>query len=155
MEELSAYAKEEYRAGQVAQADRDLCLNSEQLLADAQSRFAINKREFALARDYFYPNSGRRPLPKTSEQQAEYAKKVAEVVRSNLVLLDSVAENSTAVVDIHVSRFGDVISYDLTQRSGSAIWDQAVLRALEKTERLPLDFNQTIPSRIEMAFRPK
>jgi TonB family protein len=96
-----------------------------------------------------------RPLTKTAEERAAYAKVLADAVRKNVVLPENIEGNPTAVVSVQVSRAGEIVSYQLSQPSDSSMWDQAVLRALERTGTLPLDFDRTIPSRIEMAFRPR
>jgi colicin import membrane protein len=39
--------------------------------------------------------------------------------------------------------------------SGSKAWDEAVLRALDKTEVLPRDTDGRVPSPVVIEFKPK
>jgi colicin import membrane protein len=43
----------------------------------------------------------------------------------------------------------------LLASSGSQAWDDAVLRAIDRTEVLPLDEKGKIPSVMDIGFRPK
>ena len=80
-------------------------------------------------------------------------------VKPNITFSDaqkqSIDGNPTAEVEVICSPSGQIVGMKLTQSSGVAAWDQAVLKALEKTGTLPRDENGTIPSRIPFAFRPK
>jgi hypothetical protein len=46
-------------------------------------------------------------------------------------------------------------SKKLIQSSGNKAWDDAVLRALDKTESLPRDVDGRVPSTLEIGFRPQ
>jgi colicin import membrane protein len=50
---------------------------------------------------------------------------------------------------------GTVISKRLLQSSGSKVWDDAVLRAIERTEVLPRDTDGRAPPQFEIGFRPR
>ncbi|HWP19470.1 MAG TPA: TonB C-terminal domain-containing protein [Burkholderiaceae bacterium] len=41
------------------------------------------------------------------------------------------------------------------KQSGNAEWDQAVMRAIDKTQTLPRDENGRVPSPIVITFRPR
>ena len=69
--------------------------------------------------------------------------------------LQSVRGNPAAEVEVTCSPSGQIISIKLTQSSGNAAWDQAVLKAIEKTGTLPRDENGKIPSKIPFVFRPR
>jgi colicin import membrane protein len=43
----------------------------------------------------------------------------------------------------------------LVKSSGSKAWDEAVVRALERTESLPPDTDGRYPSPVDIAFKPK
>jgi colicin import membrane protein len=69
--------------------------------------------------------------------------------------LQSVRGNPAAEVEVTCSPSGQIIGMKLTQSSGNAAWDQAVLKAIEKTANLPRDENGKIPSKIPFVFRPR
>jgi len=49
------------------------------------------------------------------------------------------------------------INHDLTpfNSSGNKAWDEAVLKAIDKTATLPRDEDGRVPSVLEISFRPK
>ena len=69
--------------------------------------------------------------------------------------LQSVRGNPAAEVEVICSPSGQITGMKLTQSSGNAAWDQAVLKAIEKTGTLPRDENGKIPSKIPFVFRPR
>jgi colicin import membrane protein len=54
-----------------------------------------------------------------------------------------------------VSPDGTILGAKLLKKSGQADWDEAVLKAIEKTEKLPLDTDGRIPPVIIMDLRPR
>ena len=69
--------------------------------------------------------------------------------------LQSVRGNPAAEVEVICSPSGQITGMKLTQSSGNSAWDQAVLKAIEKTGTLPRDENGKIPSKIPFVFRPR
>jgi colicin import membrane protein len=69
--------------------------------------------------------------------------------------MQSVKGNPAAEVEVICSPSGQIMGMKLTQSSGNAAWDQAVMAAIEKTAQLPRDENGNIPSRIPFVFRPR
>jgi len=99
--------------------------------------------------------SASRPIQKTPAEKAAYGVKLAAAIRRNLIHAGPMEGNPSAVVDVRVAFSGLILRYELVKSSGFATWDQAVLRAIEKTGTLPLDFDGSVPSRLELEFRPK
>jgi len=58
-------------------------------------------------------------------------------------------------VEIRTTPSGIMLSPRIIQSSGIKTWDEAVLRAIEKTGSLPKDIDGTVPPSIIMGFRPK
>jgi TonB family protein len=100
----------------------------------------------------FATRYGTEPRP-SSEDSASYAARIAAAVRMNLVHSSSIAGNPVAVVDVRVDEAGRILSVTLISSSGVLSWDEAVLKAIDKTGVLPLDGGK-IPPRLELAFRP-
>jgi colicin import membrane protein len=86
---------------------------------------------------------------------AGYAGRIIARLKPNLHLIDSVPGNPEAVVSIQCSPDGTIIARKITKSSGSAVWDQAVLRAIDSTSVLPRDTDGKIPNPIELAWKPQ
>jgi colicin import membrane protein len=50
---------------------------------------------------------------------------------------------------------GTIIGRKLLKSSGSPLWDETVLRAIDKTEVLPRDTDGRVPSSMSIDFRPQ
>ena len=61
------------------------------------------------------------------------------MVRPKIVFTDDVPGNPVAEVEVRTDELGLIISRRITRSSGVKSWDEAVLRALDRTERLPSD----------------
>jgi colicin import membrane protein len=92
---------------------------------------------------------------KSAGPSASYAGRVIARVKPNIVFTEAISGNPTAVIEVRTSPDGTVISRKLTQSSGVKDWDEAVLRAIDKTEMLPRDTDGRVPSPLEISFRPK
>lgn len=84
-----------------------------------------------------------------------YGGRVAAKVRPNIVYPDTVSGNPRAVVQVRAAPDGTIVGTKLIQSSGNKAWDDAVLRALDKTESLPRDEDGRVPSSLEIGFRPQ
>lgn len=86
---------------------------------------------------------------------ATYAGRIIARVKPNIVFTEAISGNPTAVVEVRAAADGTVLSSKLTQSSGIKAWDDAVLRAIDKTEKLPRDTDGNVPSPLVISFRPK
>lgn len=84
-----------------------------------------------------------------------YAGRIRARIKPNIVFTADIAGNPTATVEVRVSPDGTIISRSLLKSSGIAAWDEAVLKAVDKTEVLPRDVDGQVPSSMEISFRPK
>jgi colicin import membrane protein len=76
-------------------------------------------------------------------------------VRPNIVFSEDLSGNPTAEVEVRMAPDGTITSKRLVKSSGVRAWDDAVLRALDKTEVLPRDVDGRIHSPVVIEFRPK
>ena len=90
-----------------------------------------------------------------SGPSGSYGSKVAAKVKPNIVYPDAVVGNPRAVVQVRAAPDGTIVGKKLVQSSGNKMWDDAVLRALDKTETLPRDIDGRVPSSLEIGFRPQ
>ncbi|MDO8459111.1 MAG: cell envelope integrity protein TolA [Burkholderiaceae bacterium] len=84
-----------------------------------------------------------------------YGGRVSARIKPNIVFTEDIAGNPTATVEVRTSPDGTIVGRKLTKSSGVKAWDEAVLRAVDKTETLPRDTDGRVPSSLEINFRPK
>lgn len=92
---------------------------------------------------------------KSSGPSASYGGRIRAKIRPNIVFTDDIQGNPTAIVEVRTSPDGTIISRKLTHSSGVPSWDEAVLRAIDKTEVLPRDTDGRVPPYLSLEFRPK
>ncbi len=92
---------------------------------------------------------------RSSGPSASYAGKVAARVKPNIVFTDDIAGNPMADVEVRAAPDGTIVGARLLKSSGVKAWDDAVLKAIVKTEKLPLDTDGRAPSTLVIGFRPK
>ena len=76
-------------------------------------------------------------------------------MRPNIVYPDAVSGNPRAEVEVRAAPDGTIVGVRIVQSSGNKSWDEAVVRALHKTETLPRDVDGRVPSSLVIGFRPK
>lgn len=84
-----------------------------------------------------------------------YGGRISARIKPNIVFTDSIAGNPVAEVDVRLAPNGSILSRRLTKSSGVKSWDEAVLKAIDKTEKLPPDTDGRVPSSLTIGFRPK
>ena len=92
---------------------------------------------------------------KASGPSASYAGRIRGKVKPNIVFGDDIPGNPMAEVEVKCAPDGTILSKRLLQSSGHKSWDDAVIKALEKTEVLPRDVDGRVPSVMVISFRPK
>jgi colicin import membrane protein len=86
---------------------------------------------------------------------AEYAGRVVGRVRPQIeVPREMIDGNPVAEVEVRCAPDGHIVSKRLIKPSGVRIWDEGVLRAIDKTEVLPLEEGRC-PSPMILSFRPR
>jgi colicin import membrane protein len=93
--------------------------------------------------------------PKSAGPSASYAGRVIARIRPNIVLIDDVPGNPRTEVEVRLAPDGTILSTTVTQSSGIKAWDDAVLRAFDRTQVLPRDTDGTVPSRMTIGLRPR
>lgn len=114
------------------------------------------KRMAGLAGGTGAPNSSG-SAAQASGPSAGYAGRIIARVKPNIVFADAdtVVGNPVADVEVRTSPDGTIISRRLVKSSGVPAYDEAVLKALDKTEVLPKDVDGTVPRSMIIGFRPK
>ncbi len=95
----------------------------------------------------------------TAQQSAgpspSYGGRIRAKVRPNIVFTEDVGGNTSAEVEVRSAPDGTILSRKLVKSSGVKAWDDAVLKAIDKTETLPRDVDGRVPSPLVISFRPK
>ena len=84
-----------------------------------------------------------------------YGGRVRARVKPNIVFTDDVPGNPVAEVEVRTSPDGTIIARKVVKSSGVKAWDEAVLKAIDKTEVLPRDTDGRVPPALIIEFRPK
>ena len=94
---------------------------------------------------------------KSSGPSASYAGRISKIIRDNITFPpDQLSTNPETRVLVTTNSDGLILTRRIIQSSGVKAWDDAVIRALEKTVRLPKDENGRMPDDgFNIAFRPK
>lgn len=92
---------------------------------------------------------------KSAGPSASYAGRIKARILPNIVFPDSVSGNPQATVEVKAGPDGTIIGRRLLKSSGVPAWDEAVLRAIDKTEVLPRDTDGRVPPSFEISFRPR
>ena len=90
-----------------------------------------------------------------SGPSASYAGRIIARLRPNVTLIDSVPGNPGVEVEIRCAPDGTIIGRRITKASGSQVWDDAVIRAIDKTGTLPRDTNGKALDSITIIWHPQ
>ncbi|WP_310737545.1 cell envelope integrity protein TolA [Inhella gelatinilytica] len=152
---------EQRRKDELARAERDKAKAQEQEKArerEAQRRAEVQRQENLRRIQGMAGASGGPQATGTALQSSgpasNYAGRIKARVRPNIVFGETVAGNPVAEVEVRCAPDGLILSARLAKGSGHPGWDQAVLRAVEKTERLPRNENGQVPSSLILSFKP-
>ena len=91
---------------------------------------------------------------RTAAPSSAYAGRIRARILPNITFTDPVTESHVAEVDVRVAPDGRIISRTLRKSSGIPAWDDAVLRAIDKTEVLPRDVDGRVPPAMTLSFDP-
>lgn len=91
----------------------------------------------------------------SSGPSAGYGGRVIARIKPNIVFTDDVLGNPVASVEVRCAPDGTILARKIIKSSGNSAWDNAVLRAIDKTEILPRDIDGRVPSSFEINFRPR
>jgi colicin import membrane protein len=86
---------------------------------------------------------------------ADYIGRIKGRIRPNVSFPDTLPGNPAVEVDIRLAPDGRIVSSRISKRSGVPEWDDAVLRAIERTEVLPRDENGKVPPAMTIVYRPR
>lgn len=135
-----AQAEAERKRAEAQRADELRRQQLERMMGQAQSGTGAPTSTGTAARDAA-PSDG-------------YAGRVMARIKPNIVFTEALSGNPVAEVEVRTAPDGSVLSRRLVRSSGVPEWDQAVLRAIDRTATLPRDVDGRIPSTLTILFRP-
>jgi colicin import membrane protein len=92
---------------------------------------------------------------KSSGPSDSYGGRIRARVKPNITFdPSSVSGNPAAEVEVRCAPDGTIVSRKLVKSSGNAAWDNAVLKAIDKTEVLPRDTDGRVHSPLLLVFKP-
>ena len=92
---------------------------------------------------------------RASGPSADYGSLIQARVRPYIVFTDDVSGNPKAEVEVRMAPDGTIVGRRLVKSSGVKSWDDAVLRALDKTESLPRDIDGRVHTPLIIDFKLK
>jgi colicin import membrane protein len=93
---------------------------------------------------------------KSAGPSASYGARIAARIKPNIVFTEDFAGNPAAIVEVRTAPDGTILNpTKLIKSSGNKAWDEAVLKAIDKTERLPRDVDGRVQPSLEITFRPR
>lgn len=94
------------------------------------------------------------PSVSSAGPSAAYAGRIKARIKPNIVFTEQqIPGNPVAKVEVRCAPDGRIMSVKLVSSSGVVAWDAAVLRAIDRTEVLPLDEHGKVPPML-LEFRP-
>ena len=168
-EKEKAKEKEKEKAKELEKKKKEEALKKEEAAAkakeDAKKAAAEEKRAAALRSENLKRMQGmagatgdenaKGTALKSSGPSASYAGRIRARIKPNITFTDDVAGNPKAEVEVKTSPDGNILSRKLLSSSGNKAWDEAVLKAIDKTAVLPRDEDGRVPPVLEISFRPK
>ena len=92
---------------------------------------------------------------KSSGPSDTYGGRIRAKIKPNITFdPSSVAGNPAAEVEVRCAPDGTIVNRKLVKSSGNAAWDNAVLKAIDKTEILPRDTDGRVHSPLLLVFKP-
>ncbi|MDP4300061.1 cell envelope integrity protein TolA [Leptothrix discophora] len=106
------------------------------------------------------PAVGNNPAPSTGRAavsaapSASYAGRIRGRVFPNIIYSGPRDSTMVADVEVKVAPDGKILASRMLKSSGSPEWDQAVLRAITRTDMLPADIDGRVPPVMVLTFDP-
>ena len=142
------------------EAQKDTQLARQKLEDEKQAKRVQAERDANIRRMQAQAGTSANPAAdgtaaRASGPSASYAGRIRARIKPNIVFGEDTPGNPEAEVEVRVAPDGTIVARKLLKSSGVKAWDEAVLRAIDKTETLPRDIDGQIPPSMWIKFRPK
>ena len=152
-------AERERQAAAKARAEAQAKREQEQREQQAEEQRLAKQREDNLKR--MMGQAGATGAPgstgtalRDAAPSASYAGKLIARIKPNILLTETIAGNPAADVEVRASPTGTILARRLVKSSGNKDWDDAVLRAIDRTAELPRDTDGRVPPVLVITFTP-
>lgn len=159
-EKLAAEKKraEAERQQKLAEEKREAQRKAEQEKRQAQVQEQLRKEQ--MARMMGQAGASGSPQSTGTAQQSSgpsgnYLGKVIAAIRPNIVFTEIAPGNPRAEVEVRVAPDGTITGRRLVKSSGHPAWDEAALRAIDRTGNLPRDTDGRVYSPMLIGLRPQ
>lgn len=152
--ELEKKLAEEKKKKELEAQKKDKLKDQEEAKLREKLRQENLKRMAGLAGATGGPSSTGTAL-KSSGPSASYAGKIIGRIKPNIVYTDDIVGNPMAEVEVRTAPDGTIVGRKVLKSSGVKAWDEAVLKAIDKTEVLPRDTDGRVPPSLVITFRPR
>ena len=92
---------------------------------------------------------------RASGPSAGYNARLVARIKPNVVFTDAISGNPVAEIEVRTQPDGTITSRRLVKSSGNPAWDEAALRAIDRTGSLPRDTDGSVPSPMIVVLRPQ
>lgn len=104
-------------------------------------------------------STGAPTSPGSAERDAapsqDYVNRLIAILRQNVTFTDQLPGNPAVEIEVRAGSGGTIISRRVVKSSGVPEWDEAALRAIDKTGTLPRQADGRVPPQLVITFRPK
>jgi len=122
----------------------------------AENRRAEELRQEQLRRmTQLAGGGGGQPGGSSNAPSENYAGRIRARVKPNITYTHTGSDNPHAIAEVRTAPDGTIVGVRIAGPSGNPAWDEAVVRALHKTEILPRDIDGRVPPHIIIGFRPR
>jgi colicin import membrane protein len=90
-----------------------------------------------------------------SGPSATYIGRINARIKPNITYAETIVGNPTTEIEVRTSPDGTIIGSKIVKSSGTKSWDNAALKAIEKTGRLPFDENGRVPTPMVVVLSPQ
>lgn len=91
---------------------------------------------------------------RSSGPSSSYAGRVASAIRPNIIYSEDFPASLRTEVEVRAMADGTITDRRVVRSSGNRNWDDAALRAIDRTAKLPRDTDGRVPSPIVIVVRP-
>ncbi|MBQ0917542.1 cell envelope integrity protein TolA [Hydrogenophaga aromaticivorans] len=91
---------------------------------------------------------------RSSGPSSGYGNRVRERIRPNIRISQELPRNLLTEIEVRTLADGTISSRRVVKSSGNPAWDDAALRAIDRTGSLPRDTDGTVPSPMIVEMRP-
>lgn len=91
----------------------------------------------------------------SSAPTASYLGRIAARIKPNIVYTETIVGNPKTEIEIRMSPDGTILTSRIVKASGTKSWDDAALKAIDKTGVLPKDENGRVPTPLIIVMSPQ